>query len=372
MRDVLVVGGGPAGLAAAIAAAQRGLDTAVIERRKPPIDKACGEGLMPAGVDALERLGVDVDALGGKPFVGIRYVDRDRAGRAVHADGRFAGRPGLGVRRPALHRALVARARELGVDLSWETRVTGLGANGVRTAQRMHNARVIVGADGLHSRIRAWSGLSAGPGPRRRFGVRRHLAVRPWSDRVEIHWSEGAEAYVTPVGEREVGVALLVEDDGARFEERLRSFPDLASRLAGALQASRDRGAGPFWQTTRGVTAGRVALIGDASGYLDPITGEGLGLAFRQALALAAAAESGDLSSYSRAHARIVAPHERLTTWLLRLQRRPLLRGRAIHALARAPGLFSRILSAHNGELPWRSVPGREVGAFARALVAAR
>ena len=372
MRDVVVVGGGPVGLAAAIAAAQGGLTTTVIDVREPPIDKACGEGLMPAGVDALEQLGIDLDTLHGRPFRGIRYVDRDAAGRYVAADGSFAGRPGLGIRRTALHHALAERAGRLGVELRWRTKATGLTAGGVETHGGTLRSRVVVGADGLHSRVRRWSGLYAGPGPRRRYGVRRHFAVRPWCESVEIVWSEGAEAYVTPVGENEVGVALLVEDAGAVFEERLSAFPELAERLVGAKPTSRDRGAGPFWQKTRGVVAGHVALIGDASGYLDPITGEGLGLGFRQALALADAIALGDLAAYTRAHAKILAPHVRLTSWLLRLQRRPAIRRRAIGALARTPDLFSRILAAHNGELPWRAVPGREVGTFARALVAAR
>src|SRR5215218_5199088 len=121
--DVAVAGGGPAGLAAAICAAQRGLSTVVLERAFAPPDKACGEGLMPGGLAALERMGAlrHLDLRESAPYVGIRYVQED----GTQVEGRLPGGGGLGIRRLALSEALCTRARELGVHLQERSQVTG-------------------------------------------------------------------------------------------------------------------------------------------------------------------------------------------------------------------------------------------------------
>src|SRR5579864_6112851 len=215
--DLLVIGGGPAGLATAIAARLAGMSVRVVERSRPPIDKACGEGLMPDAVARLGELGVALAPGEGWRFRGIRYLD----GETV-AEGVFPRAGGLGVRRLDLHRALARRAEELGVELCWGIAATGLapadwpaapsaGACTDCSGLELAAARWVVGADGLRSRVRRWAGLETAPAPVhcRRFGVRRHFACRPWSDMVEVHWGPGCEAYVTPVGPRLVGVAML-------------------------------------------------------------------------------------------------------------------------------------------------------------------
>ncbi|HSC20975.1 MAG TPA: FAD-dependent monooxygenase, partial [Solirubrobacterales bacterium] len=240
--DVAIVGGGPAGLATAIEARLAGLSAAVLDRGRPPLDKACGEGLMPDAVARLAAMGVP---LAGRPFRGIRYLD----GGTV-AQGTFPGPPGLGVRRTALHAALAARARELGADLRWGTAATGLAPEGVETAAGLLPARFVVGADGLNSRVRRGAGLESTEPAKasrhaRRFGVRRHYAMAPWSDFVEVTWGREAEAYVTPVAGDEVGVAILWSGPARGFDDLLPRFPELAARLSGVPAASRDRGAGP-------------------------------------------------------------------------------------------------------------------------------
>ncbi len=350
--EVLVVGGGPAGLAAAIAGRRSGLEVTVVDRRSPPIDKACGEGLMPDGLEVLRRLGVELDADRMWPFHGIRYLDD-----GITAEGRFPGVSGAGVRRLDLHRALVRRAEQVGVDLRWQTRVDAIDDRRIETSAGTFVARWIVGADGLRSRLRARAGLDAAA-PRRgewqRFGVRRHYSREPWSDCVEVYWAEGCEAYVTPVAANEVGVAMLWSGRKAGFDRLLESFPRLAERLAGAEPRSKDRGCGPLRQRVRGVTRGRLALIGDAAGYVDAITGEGLSIAFHQAEALAAALAAGDLGSYARSCRRIVALPEAMTLLLLFVERRPALRRRVIRALAREPAVFSRLLAVHCRAVPVR------------------
>src|SRR5215470_2183362 len=153
VADLVIVGGGPAGLATAIHAARFGLAAVVLERRTPPLDKPCGEGLMPLGVAALATMGVEVPQPGRTPFIGIRYVDGD-----VVAEGRFPRGPGWGVRRTALIEGMVARAQALRVDLRYGCEVmTWQRTDGgvvVDTDQGAVPARLLVGADGLHSRVR--------------------------------------------------------------------------------------------------------------------------------------------------------------------------------------------------------------------------
>ncbi len=347
--EVLIVGGGPAGLAAAIAARREGLEVTVVDRRRPPIDKACGEGLMPDGLEILRRLGVELAADRMRPFYGIRYLDGETT-----AVGRFPGVSGAGVRRLELHRALVRRAEQAGVDLRWQTRVEAVNDLRLETSAGTFVARWVVGADGLRSRLRAWAGLDAPESAWQRFGVRRHFAVAPWSDCVEVYWARDCEAYVTPVAAGEVGVAMLWSGRKAGFDRLLESFPRLAGRLAGARPASKDRGCGPLRQRVRAVTRGRLALIGDAAGYLDAITGEGLSIAFHQAEALATALKAADLRLYARRCRRIVALPETMTRLLLFVERRPALRRRVIRALAREPAIFSRLLAVHCRALPAR------------------
>jgi flavin-dependent dehydrogenase len=360
--DAIVVGGGPAGLAAALALRQRGITPLVLERKAAPIDKACGEGIMPDGVAALRELGVEVP---GAPFRGIRYLDE-----ASVAEGRFPGPPGRGVRRLALHAALAAAAEAARIEVRWGTRVEGVTPAGtVRTAGETLDAPWVVGADGLLSHVRGWVGL-AGPEPRRRrFGVRRHYRLAPWTDLVEVHWREGVEAYVTPVAEDEVGVAMLWGGDGDGFDALLAHFPELARRLAEVPVVSRDRGAGPFRQRARALARGRVVLVGDAAGYLDAITGEGLGLAFQQAVELADALQRDRLDEYVAACRRLARTTDALTETLLFCERHPRLRRRVVRELARRPALFSRILGAHARQIPLSAVGARPFGALLLGLL---
>ncbi len=349
--DLLIVGGGPAGLATAIEARRAGLAVRVLDRARPPIDKACGEGLMPDAAARLDELGVALGPADGYRFRGIRYLDGPLA-----ATGDFPQGAGLGVRRLALHAALARRAEETGVELVWGTAVRGLRPDGVETDDGPLAARWVAGADGLHSKVRTWAGLSAPPAPRRRFGVRRHFALPPWSDYVEVHWGPRCEAYVSPVAPDLVGIAILWSGATAGFDELLAHFPPLAARLAAAPPASRDRGAGPLAQRVRGVVRGRVALVGDAAGYLDAITGEGIAVALHQARALVAALVAGDLRLYAAAHRRLGRLPNAITSLVLALERRPRLRSRVLRALAAEPALFARLLGIHARSLPPRGL----------------
>jgi flavin-dependent dehydrogenase len=363
-HDVVIVGGGPTGLATAIAVRRHGLAVLVVDRAAPPIDKACGEGLMPSGVAALAELGVTVGAELGRPFRGIRYLGD---GVSVRAD--FAGTHGLAMRRPVLHQLLHRRAEEVGVRFAWRTPVRGIDGASALTDGGAIAGRWLVGADGLHSRVRRWCGLETRSRRRPRFGVRRHYACAPWSDDVEVYWAERCEAYVWGASADEVGVAMLWSGEKSDFDRLLGRFPDLERRLAGAAPITRDQGAGPFDQRPRAPCRGPVALVGDAAGYRDAITGEGLALGFQQALALAACLAAGDLAPYPAALRRLTGRPYRFIRLLLAAEARPALRRRMLRLLAAQPDLFRRLLAAHGGVPPLRAIGWSGLRQFAAGVL---
>jgi len=349
--DLLVVGAGPGGLACAIAAASRGLRVQVIDGREPPIDKACGEGLMPDTLDALSQLGIDHSQIQGAgfPLRGISFIKCDTT-----IEGYFPAGGGFGVRRTVLHQLLHNRALELGVSFQWKTVVTGVEGQQVNTNRGVWRARWIAGADGSQSRIRMMAGLDRASSSRRRIGLRQHFAVAPWTDLVEVHWTGRAQAYVTPVSESEVCVVFIASQRIAGIEEGLALFPSLKRRLAAAPLSGSPLGAVTLSRKLRRVTSGNIALVGDASGSVDAITGEGLALCFRQALALASAIEAGDLAFYEKAHARIRRLPHLMSRAMLLMDRYPVALARTFNVFERRPSLFPHLLQAHIGYEPLR------------------
>ncbi len=329
MRDLLVAGGGPVGLAAALHARRAGLDVGVVEPRAGVIDKACGEGLMPGALAALADVGVDPD---GRPLSGIRYLDGTHVAEAPFRRG-----PGRGVRRTTLHAALAAAAADAGIGTDHRP-VRAVEDRGDHLLVDGEPTRYLLAADGLHSPVRRLLGLDRPVRGRRRYGQRGHLPVTPWTSMVEVHWSAIGEAYVTPVAGDLVGVAVL-SDVRRPVADLLPCFPRLAHRLAGADLAP-VRGAGPLRQRASRRVAGRVLLVGDAAGYVDALTGEGLALGLAQARAAVAAVAAGRPDRYEPAARRLGRRHELLTHALLRATRRPAVRRRLVPLAAAAPRVF--------------------------------
>ncbi len=335
MTDLIVAGAGPAGLATATYAARAGLDTVVIDRRRGPIDKACGEGLMPHTVSQLEKLGV---ALSGKPFRGITYLD---GSRRVDAD--FRSGKGMGVRRTALSEALHDAAADAGARIvRSDVGTVTQNADSVRCGDL--EARYLAAADGLHSPIRRSLGLDRPARGRRRWGIRRHVGIAPWSDTVEVYWGRHTEAYVTPVADDCVGVAILTSTQG-KFDDQLAAFPELSARLAGAPHTSSDRAAGPLRQRVRGRASGRVMLVGDAAGYVDALTGEGLGIAFGGAELVVDSVLADRPQDYDRHWRQMSRRYRLLTAGLLVASGVAPVRSMIVPAAAAVPAAFGGIVN---------------------------
>jgi menaquinone-9 beta-reductase len=355
--DIVVVGGGPAGLAVAIVAAEQGLSVIVIERRDSSPDKACGEGVLPPGVKALERLGIAnrFDRSTSYPFAGIRFIQED--GSAAESQMPASG---LGIRRTLLVEALARRAEELGAVLQHRRSVNRVQANSneaaVDTTQGKIFGKLVVAADGLHSQLRKASGLDAPPSRRRRLALRQHYKIRPWTNFVEVYLDDKGEAVVTPVSDESVGINFVWEDgviEQPRIPVLKGRFPALIARLGDAPPISSIRGAGPMARAATRRNSDRMVLVGDAAGFVDSISGDGLSIAFNSALILGKHlpeilklnATKESMQAYENEARRLYRGYWLVTNGLLMVARHPRARRTIINSLRRHPGIFRELMS---------------------------
>jgi flavin-dependent dehydrogenase len=369
MADVLIAGGGIAGSALAILLGRAGLMVDLFERGTFPKEKPCGEGLMPAGVAVLRRHGMEA-AVGGAPFYGVRYY----AGALV-AEGRFpavAGLPatGRGQRRYALDQALFgAAATTPGVTAHTGARVEAPlrehgRVTGLVVAGEPRHAPLVVAADGLRSPLRHQLGLDGPPPRRRRVGLRVHYRLAggqsqpPW---VEVFLGRGHELYVTPLPQDEILVAALAEQGAlaggaeACLRRWIGNQPTLAARLEGAEQITSALGMAPLGSHARAGVAPGAALLGDAAGFLDPITGGGMAQALLTAELLAGyvarnqRCNDGWLLEFERARRKLLRDYRILTHMVLGLSARPWLARGTLRLLRAAPALFSHLIGVSGG-----------------------
>lgn len=305
---------------------------------------------MPESVRLLHGLGITLGREDGAEFAAISFHDESFA-----AHGTFSSGGGLGVRRTRLHSRMAARAAETGVTLHWGTSVRAMAEGGFAAADSPIHADFFVIADGLCSTLPAAAGFRERRCYSTRYASRQPFQCSPWSDSVEVHWGRREQLYVTPVGENEVSLALLSSHRGRRVRDALPDFPEVAWRLANAAATSTARGAVTRTRTLHQVLRGNVAVLGDASGSVDAITGEGLLSAFRQARVLGDALAAGKPERYAAAHQRIAGNPRRMARLLLLLDRCPRLRTRFIAALANRPESFAALLRVHLGEQSWPS-----------------
>lgn len=337
MIDLLIAGSGPVGLVAAIHAAQAGLEVVVIDPRIGSVDKACGEGLMPQAIDHLQQIKVDPP---GKDFLGIRYISGSKTATA-----KFTGKPGRGVRRTILSEHLRQRASELSI-VFMEGRVTDIEQDSDWVKAAGIKSRYLIGADGLHSTVRTSLNLDLQPKKKvgQRYGLRQHFAIEPWSEYVEVYWLPAAELYVTPVDDMTVGIAILGSDN-LNFWEILGQVPDLERRLRAAEPASKLRGAGPLRQNVKARTSGRTMLVGDAAGYVDALTGEGMRVGFEEGRAAIQSIIADSPRTYEASWNQITRSYRILAGGLLWASSNRVIRPLITPAASTLPFVFRRIVN---------------------------
>ena len=373
--DLAVIGAGPAGASTAIFAARSGLRVILIDKQAFPRDKPCGEGLMPSGLPALRELGLAdvVIANGAPPLNGVQLAMRGGQHVAVPFPAHNGIQTGLGVRRLDFDGRLIEKvAGQPNIQLCQRTEAHELrpdqGGVTVRTSAGEIRADRAVVADGLRSAIRHQLGWTVGPRPPHRYGIVSHWRVEgpvdPW---VRITFDDGLELYEGPVPGNQRMVGLLC------YHERMKEFSgQLASRyrqlalalhpeLSNAAQVGKVSAVGPFSYRARTVAQRGVFLVGDAAGFSDPITGDGIATGLRQARALVDAFNSGSPeSTYRRAHRRLTSDPRRVAALFLRLSRTPALIERGLRSHQQAPQMLPKLLGVGFGYWGFNRITPRE------------
>lgn len=392
--DVLVVGGGLAGAATALHMARAGLSVQIFDGKRFPREKPCGEGLMPHGVRLLDELGVlaRLKPEDTHPFRGIEYV----VDGEIRARGEFptlAGgyQLGMGVRRLKLDETVLSMARaHPNIRVHEENRVDEVllqagRAVGLKTRDGEFFGRLIVGADGRGSLVRRQVGLDAPAAKRQRWGIRAHFHFADSArvgEFVEVYKNRFGELYTTPVGPHELLVALLIEKEdmkrfGGKLErgyfEYIAEFPHLQKRLEGAQPCSDVMACGPLACASKRPYGEGVLLVGNAAGFLDAITGEGMTLALSCAQAASqvavkalaeGAATASALAAYGPARTRITRHYYVMTHSLLMLSKYHGLARFVVGRMGKAPGLFRQLLGLNCGHFRAREIAWGELGRF--------
>jgi flavin-dependent dehydrogenase len=386
--DVVVVGAGPAGAAASILLAEHGLAVITLDRARFPRDKICGEYLSPEAGRVLDRLGVlkTLDGAGAVPLAGMRITapDGTRLQGVYGPAGAFRPYRGhaLGVSRTVLDAVLADRLRALGVDFREDVRVTdvvraGGDVTGVCTTDEdgrtlTLRAPLVIGADGRASVVAHRLGCRH-PHRLRRMAVTTYVSgLDGCRDFGEIFIDPPDYAILNPLSPARVNLSVVVPLEhaapwsarlGQFLEARVKQMPHLARRLAGARRVAPVQAMGPLAYRVSAPREGGVLLVGDAAGFYDPFTGEGIFTALRSAeLAADVAAHAlgtGDLSSrglarYHRERAAVFAGKARVTRALQVLIRHRRLANVAAHVLARRQHLLDTMMGVIGDYIPAR------------------
>jgi geranylgeranyl reductase family protein len=376
MRDVVVVGGGPAGAATAALLRAAGHDVLLLDEARFPRDKVCGESVSPGSWRLLEALGAAgaVRALQPHPLRGMTL--RSPAGTVVRGD--YPGPTGLGLRRERLDAVLLQNARTSGAEVREGVRVHDLLRDGPRVVGVLTEdgpvaARLVVGADGRRSVVGRRLGLLREHPRLRRWAVRGHFeGVQGLEERGEMHVGGGGYCGIAPLSPTEANVTFVLGKpamDGAGgdlqgfYLKTLRRWPQLLERLEGAHLLGPPKAIGPLALEARAVSAPGALLVGDSAGFFDPFTGEGVTLALRSA---ELAARVGDrwlragspLGEYDRLRREDTRDKFRLNRLLERVVSSETLANLVGRRLEHRRGLADRLVSIAGDLLPARTTLG--------------
>ena len=371
--DALVVGAGPAGSALAAGLARHGARVMLVERSRHPRPKACAEYASPRIAEELSRLGLARDAW-ASDAVALSGMEIHAGGHAVrigYADHR-GSRNAWGVDRRSFDARLASHAASSGAELREGTAVVGL-RDGTRriggaTVRQLETGREevveaawVIGADGARSTVARLLGVERAVRYPRRLGLVAHYeGVGDLRDHGEMHVGHGLYVGLapTPGGELNVGMALPLRDGARpaaeRFGDAIASLPDVQHRLAGGARISPIRGAAPIGHRVDRAAGPGWLLIGDAAGFVDPFTGEGIHRALRSARAATLAlSRGGDVGgTYERERRRAFAAKDALT-WLVQgFVAVPPVLEHAVERLGARPGAALRLGSALGDCIP--------------------
>ena len=382
ISDVIVVGGGPAGVASALFLRQLGYFVLLLDRARFPRDKVCGESVSPEAWRLLDALGVAarVRSLAPQPVQGMRLTAPDGTWFAgTYPEGRL----GFAVRRERLDHVLLQAARDSGVEVREGIRVVDLLRRNGRVvgvlcdgpgATAALECRLVVGADGRDSAEARALGLRRAHSLRR-FAVRAHFeGVQGLSDRGEMHVIAGAYCGIAPLSGTSANVAFVMDPGPLRaaggdlpgfFLRALSRWPEIKERLARAHLLAPPRAIGPLAVGARRLSSAGAALVGDSAGFYDPFTGEGITLALRSAELLApvadAALRSGRLhylSRYDRERARATRDKFLVNRLIQRLIGWPVLANAVAGRLRRRGDLADRLVGIAGDFVSARSALG--------------
>jgi menaquinone-9 beta-reductase len=380
-RDVVVVGGGPAGSAAAVFLRQRGHDVVLIDEARFPRDKICGESVSPGSRRLLAELGVAeaVRDLAPRPLLGMTLTAPD--GTSFRGDYRDVAEPGFAARRQAFDKVLLDGARGSGAEVREGVRVTGLlfrdgavagvtcdGGRGPETVP----ARLVIGADGRRSVVARRLGLLREHPSLRKFAVRGYWeGMEGLEDRGEMHVGGGGYCGIAPLSAGHANVTFVLDrgemaaaggDLQTFYRETLRRWPRVTERLARALPLGAPRAIGPLALEASRVSAPGALLVGDSAGFYDPFTGEGVTLALRSAEMAAEVADRAlrssnghDLREYDRARQAATRDKFRINRMLQRAVAWPALSNAMARKLSRRPDLADKLVGIAGDFVPAES-----------------
>jgi len=382
-RDVVVVGGGPAGSASAVFLRRRGHDVVLIDEARFPRDKVCGESVSPGSRRILADLGAAeaVAALGPHPLRGMTLTSPD--GTSFRGEYRDVAEPGFAVRREALDKVLLDSARSTGAEVREGVRATGLvfedgSVAGVtcedgRGPETLH-ARLVIGADGRRSVVARRLGLLREHPTLRKFAVRGYWeGMEGLEDRGEMHVGGGGYCGVAPLSAGRANVTFVLDrremaraggDLETFYRETLRRWPQVHERLARAVPLGTPCAIGPLALQASRVSAPGALLVGDSAGFYDPFTGEGVTLALRSAEMAAAvadralrsrSADGADLRAYDCARHIATRDKFRINRMLQRVVAWPSLSNLMARRLSRRPDLADRLVGIAGDFVPARS-----------------
>lgn len=388
-RDVVVVGAGPAGVASALFLAQRGLDVLLLDAARFPRDKVCGESVSPGAWPVLDALGLSecIGALAPQAIHGMRLCAP--GGRGFRGEYACVERPGFALPRRVLDHALLRAAQAAGVEVREQTPVVELrrcarqGLTGVVVDTpgdhwRVIEAPLVIAADGRRSRVARALGLLHEHPRLRKFALRGYWeGVAGLEAFGELHVGHGRYCGIAPLGPGQANVACVLDQRDMRasggqleefYREALRSWPGVHERLAGARLIEPPRAIGPLALVASRCSAPGALLVGDAAGFFDPFTGEGITLALRSAAWAAPVGaafvhagrrrQARSLQAYERERYRATRDKFRLNRLLYEIVARPVLADWLAARLAVRPRLADRLVGIAGDFVPARDAWG--------------